>query len=170
VAGPLLATKTETFTLPYRPTSDSVHCDGTAWYNSADSTCYHGRAVRITVDFSALHLVLPSQIIVTAAFNSTHYGPAPIGQSAPCYSTPAGCPYDSLNISTDSNGGDYRAIGSVLDANGIFVNYTLPNSSCSGNALPGLRLDSPCWAGFHPEIQVSANKKNNEHEDQHGDR
>jgi hypothetical protein len=168
-AGSLLATTTRTFKLPYRPSSDSVHCvDGQTWYSSSDKTCYHGIAVPITVDFSSLNIALPGQIIVTVAFNSTHYGPSPVGESAACFATSAGCPYDSLNISTDSNGGSYTAIGSVLDPNSIFVNYTLPNTSCSGTALPGLALDAGCWAGYHPMIQVVAAKNDHEHDRDHG--
>ncbi len=168
VAGPLLATLTQTFTLPYRPSSDSVHCDGTAWYNNGDKTCYHGTATQISVDFSPFHLALPGKVIVTISFNSSHYGPSPFGQATACFATTAGCPYDSLNISTDSNGGNYKAIGSVLDPNSIFLNYTLPNNSCSGTALTGLALDAGCWAGYHPMIQILTNKKENEHENHHG--
>lgn len=150
----LLATTTQTFSLPYRPSFDPVKCAGGRWYNKKDKTCYNGFAVPITVDFSSFHLALPLKVIVTVAYNTTHYGPSPIGESVACFTSSAGCAYDSLNISTDSNGGIYQAIGSVLDPNGIFVNYILPNNSCSGTAAPGLKLDTPCWAGFHPEIQV----------------
>ena len=169
--GSLLATTTQTFEIPYRPSSNSVNCDGTAWYDRKTETCYHGITVPITVDLSSLHVTLPSQIIVGVAFNTTHYGPVPIGEAAPCYSTGAGCPYDSLNISTDSNGGFYQAIGSVLDVDGIFVNYTSPANSCSGTAVTGIfALDaSPgCWTGYHPEIQISAHKNQNEKGYHHG--
>ena len=160
-----LATITQTFTLPYRPSSDPVNCDPQTWFSKKDKTCYHGIAVPVSVDFSSFHLPLQpnNKVIVTVAFNTTHYGPSPIGESASCYTSSGGCPYDSLNISTDSNGGNYQVIGSVLDPNGIFVNYTLPNNSCTGTASPGLKLDTPCWAGYHPMIQVEANTKGKHH-------
>jgi hypothetical protein len=156
----LLATTTPTFNIPYRPSSTPAQCGGDAsvWFDKKDSACYHGLAVPISVNFSGSHLAIPvnNQLIVTVVYNTTDYGPHPIGQTA-CNLTSAGCPYDSLNISTDSNNGNYQRIGSVLDPNGIFVNYTLQGQSCSGAAAPGLALDAPCWAGFHPEIQVQVN-------------
>jgi hypothetical protein len=167
--GALLGSVTENFTIPYRPSSDSVNCDGTAWYDTKSKTCYHGLAFPINVDLSSFHIKLPSQIIVGVAFNSTHYGPHPIGQSAACYSTSAGCPYDSLNVSTDSNNGVYQVIGSVLSQDGIFFNYSLPNNSCTGAAPVGvfaLDITPGCWTGYHPEIQVTA-VKNGDDDDHH---
>jgi len=137
----LLATMTQTFNIPYRPSSTPAQCGGDAqrWYDRKDKTCYHGFAVPISISFSGLHLPIPAnnEVIVTVAYNTTDFGPIPIGQTA-CNQTSAGCPYDSLNISTDGSGstGLVGGVGSVLDANGIFVNYTLPNTSCSGTAPP----------------------------------
>lgn len=170
-AGSLLATITQTFDLPYRPSSDLTNCKDGGWYDSKTETCYGGLAVPITVDLSSLDVVLPSQIIVGVEYDTTHYGPHPLGASTTCQTTTEGCFYDSLNISTDSNGGFYRAIGAVLDVDGIFVNYTLPVESCTGSATTGVfALDaSPgCWTGYHPEIQVTAHKKENEKAFSHG--
>jgi len=178
--GPLLATITHTFELPYRPSTDSVHCTnpltddpGHTWYSTQDKTCYHGLAVPITVDFSPRHVTLPGKIIVTAEYNTSNAGPSPLGDTTACRPSVAGCPYDSLNISTDSNGGIYQAIGSVLDPNGIFVNYINPASYCQPHtAPPGLSLDTGanCWTGFHPMIRVSAIKEANEKDEKHGDK
>jgi hypothetical protein len=161
---------TQTFNIPYRPSSDPVKCEATAWFNKKDGNCYHGFAVPISVNFSGLHIPVPgnNKIIVTVAYNTTHYGPAPVGQSAACYTTSAGCPYDSLNISTDSNDGNFQSIGTPLDLNGIFVNYTSSALACPGNTTTGvLALDTDaatsCWAGYHPEIQVQANTNATHH-------
>lgn len=155
--GPLLATTTETFQIPYRPSSTPAQCGGsTRWYNSKDKTCYNGLAVPIQFNLSNLQIELPSQVIVGISYNTSHYGPSPIGTSA-CSATTAGCPYDSLNIGTDGDGG----VG-VVDTNGIFVNYTIPNTSCSGTAPPTvlgtLAIDTPCWTGYHPLIEIRANQ------------
>jgi hypothetical protein len=171
--GALLASATESFVIPYRPSSDSVNCDGTAWYDSKTETCYHGLTSPITFDLSSLNVPLPSQVIVGIEFNSTHYGPNPVGQSAACYSTTAGCPYDSLNVSTDSNGGFFQAIGSVLDVDGIFFNYANAANSCSGTAPIGVfALDAApgCWTGYHPEIQITAKKQKVEKCYNHGNK
>jgi len=164
-----LASITQTFNIPYRPSSDPAKCHGDTqtWFNKKDGNCYHGFATPISVNFSGMHIPIPASntLIVTVAYNTTHYGPVPVGESAACYTASGGCPYDSLNISTDSNDFNYQAIGTVLDLDGIFVNYTLPGNSCTGTAAPGLALDtsSGCWTGFHPEIQVQANTNATHH-------
>jgi hypothetical protein len=165
---------TQTFNIPYRPSSTPAQCSGdtTQWYGPMDKACYHGLATPIVVDFSSLHIPVPAngQVIVTVAFNTTHYGPAPIGEKAPCYTASGGCPYDSLNIGADTSSFVMNTatpriaqIGSPLDANGIFVNYTYSANACPGNTVTGtLALDkstdnSPCWAGYHPEVLILAN-------------
>jgi hypothetical protein len=173
-AGALLGTVTQTFQIPYRPSSDSVDCpSGQQWYNPKDGRCYHGFASPITFDFTNKEIVLPSQIVVGIAFNSTHYGPSPLGEGKPCFSTGQGCPYDSLNVSTDgtvffganaTSGGSPTA-ASVIDPNGIFFNY-VTNTGC-GTATPGTLEDDTlpnngepttetCFTGYHPQLQIMA--------------
>ena len=63
-------------------------------------------------------------------------------------------PYDSLNISTDGA----PIVGSSVDPNGVFVNYYSPglSLSCGNIGSPNgmMQLDTPCWTGFHPQIEV----------------
>jgi hypothetical protein len=161
--GSRLGTITETFDVPYRPSSTPDLCPGnTAWYNKKDKTCYHGIAAAYKVNFDNQHIDLPTngKLIVTVSYNTTHYGPHPIGESAPCYTSSAGCPYDSLNISTDTTDGNYKFVGSPIDPSGIMVNYTLPANSCTGTIATGVLVDdTPCWAGYHPEFQVKVDTK-----------
>lgn len=163
----LLATITKTFDIPYRPTSTPALCggDATEWYDSKGKTCYGGLAVPVDVDFSSFQIPIPAndRIIVTVAYNTTSYGPTPIGTTA-CNSTSAGCPYDALNISVDGNGptGLANGVGAFLDWNGIFANLTTSELSCTVNATLGqlaldTSLNTPCWAGLHPQIEVMAN-------------
>lgn len=153
-AGALLATQTATFNIPYRPSS-SVTCfdrgNGTAWYNAADDSCYHGIAFPIVFDITSLNLQLPDQVVVGISYNTTHFGPNPIGEATACFTTDNNCPYDSLNVSTQGG----PTIGSDIDPTSIFVNYTLPANSCSHAAPTGImEEDLGCWAGYHPEIEV----------------
>jgi hypothetical protein len=71
----LLATTTQTFNIPYRPSSTPAQCgnDPQRWYNSKDKTCYHGLAAPISVNFSGSHVAIPvdHRVIVTVAFNTT---------------------------------------------------------------------------------------------------
>ena len=169
--GSLLATVTQSFNVPYRPSADSVHCDGRAWYDSTTTTCFFGLAVPITFDLASLDVKLPSRVIVGFQFDTSDYGPHPLGDLTACHATTEGCFYDSLNISMDSNDGFYQAIGAVLDLDGIFFNYTLPNDSCTGSVVTGtFGLDAApgCWTGYHPEIRVTAWKKPNEKVYPHG--
>jgi hypothetical protein len=166
--GERLSSITQTYAIPYRPSATPASCsDPSEWYNKKDKGCYHGIAVPITVDFSSLAIPLPAngQLVITVAYNTTHYGPLPIGEGAACFTTQAGCPYDSLNISTDTTDGVYPTNpGYQLDHNGIFVNYTLPDNSCTKNIVTGMveqdtgtYINQPCWQGYHPELTVVVN-------------
>jgi hypothetical protein len=151
--GALLATQTRTFNIPYRPSSDVARCpSGEQFFSRVDNACVHGLANVIAFNFGAPRVSLPAQIIVSLVYNTSHYGPHPIGQSAPCYTSPGGCGYDSLNVSTDGNGGP---VGSPVDPNGIFDSFTQAADYCVP-AGTGFRLDTApgCWTGFHPQFEV----------------
>lgn len=168
-AGALLATVTQTFDIPYRPSSDTAHCpSGQQWYNPRDGQCYHGLATPITFDFGSKHLALPSQIVVGVSFNTSDAGPHPLG-ALPCRSKSQGCPYDSLNVSTDGlvffpTG----AASSVIDPNGIFFNYISTANACNPSGVtPGALVDDTvpnngepatelCFTGYHPELEIRA--------------
>jgi hypothetical protein len=164
----LIGTITEQFTIPYRPSVAASCGDDTAdgysyptqWYSTEDKACYNGIAIPVTIDFSGAHIPLPhnSEVIVAVSFNTTNAGPNPIGTTA-CNSTSGGCPYDSLNISTDGNGpsGLFHGVGSLLDYNGIFADYIVSANACPGNTVTGvLALDAPCFTGYHPQIMIEA--------------
>lgn len=99
-AGDVLATRTETVNVKYRP-STSANCTDGKWYNSKDQTCYNGLAQTFKMTFPGL-ATLTNQVIWTVAYNTTHYGPVPIGQAAPCYTETGGCGYDSFNVGVES--------------------------------------------------------------------
>lgn len=84
--GPLIATRTQTFAIPWRPPADPTCPGGTAW-RASDGNCYNGLAFTVTFDFTATPA--PNQIIYGVAFNTQTWGYTPIG-------TPG--PYDSLNF------------------------------------------------------------------------
>ncbi len=161
--GALLKTQTQTFNIPFRPSSTPGRCPqgadkhpGERFYSAVDAACIHGLANVIVFDFSAPRVSLPAQTIVSLVYNTTHYGPHPIGEAAPCFShvsTDAGCGYDSLNVSTDGPGGP---IGSPVDPNGIFDSFTQAVDYCDPLLGTGFRLDTApgCWTGYHPQFEV----------------
>ncbi len=85
--GTLIATRTQTFAIPWRPPADPT-CPGggTAW-RASDGNCYNGLAFTAVFDFTGT--LVPNQIIYGVAFNTETWGYAPIG-------TPG--PYASLNF------------------------------------------------------------------------
>lgn len=156
--GQLIATQTRTFNIPYRPSKDDANCTGQdagKFVGKVDKLCDKGLSHVIWFNFNPAQVALPAEAIVTVAYNTSDAGYNPIGQNAQCFTSPGGCGYDALNVSADGNGG---FIGSNADLNGVFVNYGDPSFYCTGSGS-GLILDTPCWTGFHPEIQVNASQK-----------
>jgi hypothetical protein len=151
--GALIATQTESFDIPYRPSTDSVHCTAGRWYSSADSTCYNGLATTITFEFGHPGIVVPSTIVWGIAFNTTTWGYSPIGASA-CSATAAGCGYDSLNVGAQ----DLALIGTDTDPSGAFYNSVTAGNYCDGGTggTGSFRLDDGCWAGFRPLAKFNA--------------
>ena len=157
--GQLLATRTQTFAIPYRPSANNKVCTGPnlgGFLGPVDKECDYGLAAPITFNMNVPIVQLPGQVIVTVSFNTSDYGPNPAGHNTTCFQA-GNCPYDSLNVSAWGNGG---LVGSNVDPNGTFVNFQNPIFYCANNpngqpAGGSLVLDTPCWTGYHPEIKVT---------------
>jgi uncharacterized repeat protein (TIGR01451 family) len=152
--GSLIATKTQTFSIPYRPSSDNANCTGGRWYNG--TTCFNGLAHNITFDLSSLGVTLPNSVVFGITFNTTSYGPNPIGTGAACFSSSGGCPYDSLNVALSPA----ATVGSKPFPDTLYWDTAFASNYCD-NGVAGVgvfRLDSPtnaCWGGFVPAIQFT---------------
>ncbi|HZT58337.1 MAG TPA: DUF11 domain-containing protein, partial [Pyrinomonadaceae bacterium] len=147
--GSLIATKTQTFSIPYRPSSDNTNCTGGRWYDG--TTCFNGLAHNITFDLTSLGVTLPNSVVFGVTYNTTNYGPNPIGTSAACFSGSGGCPYDSLNVALSPA----ATVGSKPFADTLYWNDAFASNYCdNGAAGVGLfRLDSPtnaCWFNTGP--------------------
>jgi hypothetical protein len=140
--GSVIATKTTTFTMPFRPSSDNCGGDSTAW-TAADSSCNHGLAFPITFNLSGV--TLPNKVIVGVAYNTAHYGAQPLGVTGP---------YDSLNVGLVGN----PTVGTALPtANDAYLNSSWSGAYCDGNLGTGtFRLDAGCWGGYLPAFKVTA--------------
>lgn len=148
--GTLVKTVTQTFNIPYRPSADTTNCTGGSagkWFDG--TTCYNGFATPISFDLSST--TLPNVAIIGVAYNTTHYGYAPIGESALCYSVGGGCGYDSLNVGLSSP----PTVGTDPLPNDAYVNSTWSGAYCSG-PTGTFRLDEGCWTGYQPAIKVTA--------------
>jgi len=152
--GALLATTTQTQTIPYRPSSDFANCGGTQWFNG--TSCFNGLASNVTFNFASQNIVLPNQVIVGVAYNTSNYGASPIGPQ-PCSSTVEGCPYDSLNVALVNPALTQTAGVNPAPADAYFDTETAA-WYCDGGAggVSTFRLDAGCWTGFKPSLKINA--------------
>jgi hypothetical protein len=135
--GALLATTTVTQTIPYRPSADPTCVDGqnnaTGQYrNPVTNQCTFSKKVVLSFTFpNAIQPALASgdHVIWTVAYNTTHYGSPAIGEGATCYTSTAGCPYDSLNVGTKTFTGSPYA-GTEADTHAAFINSTWNEIYC----------------------------------------
>jgi hypothetical protein len=84
--GTLIASKTQTFTIPFRPSPDATNCTGGRWYDGTN--CFNGKAVNITFDFTGQPL--PDTAVFGITYATLSSGYPPLGGTSG--------PTDSLNI------------------------------------------------------------------------
>jgi|GEM_PF-2613413 Calx-beta domain. len=140
--GALLATKTQTFAIPYRPSADppAAHgCTGGAWYSTAESACYNGLATEVEFDMPAV--TLPSQVIWTVAFNTQSYGSTPLGTNGP---------YNSLNVGLQGT----THVGTDVDPDGVMWNTSTLANYTDPSRGSGILRDDSGWAPFVPEGEL----------------
>jgi len=133
----LIATRTQTFSIPYRPSThpDCVDSNGrpTGAWKTSSGECKNGIARKIEFDLRSLNATLPDTFSYEVSYNTSHHGPAPIGG--------AGGAYDSLNV-------------------GIYDTATSP--SVGSDPLPadlvwnGTALPKPVGAGVMAQVRVGA--------------
>ncbi len=153
--GSLITSVTKTFAIPYRPTLNLINCTGPnagKWYNVADATCYNGFATTITFDLPGV--TVPNQVIYSIAYNTSHYGSAPIGDLAPCRFSSGGCGYDSLNVGLDG----IVSVGTNPAPDDAYLSSTFGPFYCDGGAggTGIFRLDAGCWTGYKPSVKFTA--------------
>jgi parallel beta-helix repeat protein len=107
----LLATKTQSITIPWRPAADPTCATPTAWRSLADGQCYNGFAFNATFDLSTPNVTLPDDVIVGIAYNTADYGSAPIHTAGP---------YNSLNVGIPT--GQTASVGTDDSADHVFWN------------------------------------------------
>lgn len=166
--GSLLATDTQTFAIPYMPSADpnfATDCAAEAtqynvnvsefngtWYDSNRSPvtdqpigCLLGYLTNITFNFG--HLTLPNNVIYGIAYNTSNWGYQPYGDATACYSTQAGCGYDSLNVALANEPGS-PTVGSDPTQGSVYLNTGDPGF-CDGGPAGVFRIDggpsSNCW-------------------------
>jgi LPXTG-site transpeptidase (sortase) family protein len=116
--GPLIATVTQAFAIPWRPAEDPVNCPTKSapgykyrWQaipGPADTNCYNGYAFNITFDLGGKGITLPNNVIVSVAYNTQTHGYSPIGVPGP---------YNSLNVAALGS----ATVGTDDDTGKIFM-------------------------------------------------
>jgi hypothetical protein len=145
--GTLIATKTQTFAIPWRPETDAA-CAGDDGYQVA-SVCYHGIAFNITFDLSSMNVTLPNEIIYGIAYNTNTWGYAPIGLPGP---------YESLNVGLR----DYTefgppSVGTDVEPDALFWNTaTAANYTDGGTGGVGIFRRDTAWTPFTPAVRFVA--------------
>ena len=132
--GSVIATKTQTFAIPYRPSASPTACDaasasifagysndGTQWFDSATGSCYYGITYAATFNFGDISLGSTS-VVYGISYDATTPGPA-----------------QSLNVleSSESPSGSVTH-GSDTDPGNLFV------SASAGNAVGGVGGEVTC--------------------------
>jgi len=120
----LLATKTQSVLIPWRPAADPTCPGGTAW-RASDNLCYNGIAFNAVFDLEQLGGRLPDDVIVGVAYNTANYGANPIGQSGP---------YNSLNVGVPN--AQTASVGTDDDTDAVFWDTTYPGYTA------GFKLDT----------------------------
>ena len=166
--GALLGSRTQTFNIPYRPSSAPGRCPSQPdrFFDTVSNACVDGLGVRVDFTFTT-PVALQSPAIVTLTFNTTTFGYSPIGTSTACWTSSGNCGYDQLNISASTLGGP---VGSAYDPNSVFESSatgtaTYEGGDCAPTPLyPAntLSIDNGCWGattdfpgGLHPQLQVT---------------
>ena len=82
--GSLIGTKTQTFSIPYRPSANASCADIKQWKDE-NGDCFNG--INHVVTFDASGITVPDTIIYSVAFNTQSYGASPKNTTGP-YDSP----------------------------------------------------------------------------------
>ena len=151
--GKKLTSITKKFEIKFRPSASAL-CTGDnagKWFNNSSKTCFNGLAQNIT--FEVKNTKVTGSAIFGIAYNTSHYGYAPVGENAACFKTSAGCGYDSLNAALSEDPTNVT-VGKSVDAGKLWIATAYP-AFYADNGAAGLgtfRLDSPkaaAWWGVN---------------------
>lgn len=140
--GTLIATRTQTATIPWRPPADPT-CPGGTDFRAADGNCYSGLAFTVTFDFTGT--TVPDQIVYGVAYNTQTYGQNPIGTAGP---------YISLNFGLAQVP---PTIGINPFPDTAYWNTTTPgNYADGGTAGVGIFRRDTNWTPFSGAVSFDA--------------
>jgi Collagen triple helix repeat (20 copies) len=147
--GNLLATDTQTFNIPFRPTpSGTAVCGNDTQYQARDGKCQNGFPNLISFDMGGFHVALPDDVIVSVAFNTQAAGGDPTGVDGP---------YDSLNVGLVDDG--TPTTGSDPAAGTVFTNVKSGGAGRTDGNYNVFSADTADFSdsdgGYQPLISIS---------------
>jgi hypothetical protein len=153
--GAKLASVTQTFNIPFRPSANNKDCtpnaEGAVGYTAE---CFHGKTFKITFQPT---VTLPSKAILSLAYNTTNYGEHPVG-AAPCSAyVPSRCGYDSLNVGLEEETGPSTGTQPLPDSAYINSTYAAEYGEEPHGTVGTFSLANE-WAGYQPLFKVTASK------------
>lgn len=154
--GALLASRTQTFDIPFRPSWNGTYClppaynapYGGQWYDPVAGQCVDGFATVVQFDFSGAGVELPSQVIYGVAFNTQNAGAAPMGVPGP---------WDKLAVGVANTwSSPPPSVGADAEADYTFLDAGLAGWYCDGGAagVDVFRRDG-CWGGYTPAVRFT---------------
>jgi len=157
--GEQLGEVTKSFSMPYRPSEDHVHCpEGGQWYDATTATCFHGLA--FAVKFPTVKVKrLPKRVILGISYDTSHYGPAPVGEHNECNAKSSGCYYDALNVGLAEPSENLLTKGANPTEPYIeILQAGAAEETCGNTADVGKFVPSEChafWEGDQPLFQIT---------------
>jgi hypothetical protein len=135
----ILTTKTQTFSVPWRPESDPTCAstsNGNGWKEAGVCYNFSGITSNITFDLSSFSTTLPSDVILGVAYNTQTHGYAPTGLAGP---------YNSLNVAIPDN--QAVSVGSDNSTDNVFFNTSYaPFYADGGSAGVGIFRQDTNWS------------------------
>jgi len=142
VAGPLIATTTQSAFIPWRPEADTTGTCLSGTWLASNGNCYNGSAFNVVFDFSGQNVIMPNGIVFGLSYNTQSYGSTPIGQPGP---------YNSLNYGLVATA---PSVGTDVNPDSVFWNTSYPGFLTTGT--PGTFGADTGWTGYAPAARFDA--------------
>jgi hypothetical protein len=141
-----IATDTQTFAIPYRPSADTVNCaagkatwaagyetDGSQWYDPATKTCNWGQISPVTFNFSPQDITLPKNVVYGISYTPN--------------TTSITDPSNYLNVVLSTEPTDVT-VGSDTNPGNLYMSLLTDGSGAAAAGSSGQVSCTPAEAGF----------------------